>query len=162
MVAILLGNGFEESEALVPADLLRRAGVKVALVGLDSLQVTGSHGITVTADTTLDQWSPTSCGCSCSPADWAGWRPSAVICGPRPSSSAATTTAAGWPPSAPLPPSWPTWDAGPPQRGVLPRHGGPDGLRRGAEGHPRGGDGHIVTGEAAGSAFPFGLKLWRS
>lgn len=55
MVAILLGNGFEESEALVPADLLRRAGVKVALVGLDSLQVTGSHGITVTADTTLDQ-----------------------------------------------------------------------------------------------------------
>ena len=55
MVAILLGNGFEESEALVPADLLRRAGIKVALVGLDSLQVTGSHGITVTADTTLDQ-----------------------------------------------------------------------------------------------------------
>src|SRR5699024_10936477 len=55
MVAILLGKGFEESEALVPADLLRRAGAQVALVGVDGLQVTGSHGIVVTADTTLDQ-----------------------------------------------------------------------------------------------------------
>ena len=58
MVAILLGNGFEESEALVPADLLRRAGVKVTLVGLDSLQVTGGHGIVLTADATLDQVEP--------------------------------------------------------------------------------------------------------
>ena len=53
MIAILLGNGFEESEALVPTDLLRRAGAEVALVGLDDLQVTSSHGIRVTADLTL-------------------------------------------------------------------------------------------------------------
>ena len=38
MVAILLGTGFEESEALVPADLLRRAGVEVRLVGVDATQ----------------------------------------------------------------------------------------------------------------------------
>ena len=53
MVAILLGTGFEESEALVPADLLRRAGVEVRLVGVDGPAVTSAHGVTVTADLTL-------------------------------------------------------------------------------------------------------------
>ena len=55
MVYILLADGFEEMEALVPADLLRRAGVRVSLVGLDALEVTGGHGITVKADLVLEQ-----------------------------------------------------------------------------------------------------------
>lgn len=56
MVYILLGDGFEECEALVPADLLRRAGVEVALVSIDEeLEVTGGHGITVRADLPLAQ-----------------------------------------------------------------------------------------------------------
>ena len=55
MVYILLGEGFEEAEAIVPGDLLRRAGVEVAYVGLEGPTVTGSHGITVTADVTLEQ-----------------------------------------------------------------------------------------------------------
>ena len=55
MVYILLADGFEEAEALVTADLLRRGGCQVTLAGLDDLQVTGSHGITVLADATLDQ-----------------------------------------------------------------------------------------------------------
>ena len=55
MVYILLGDGFEEAEAIVPADLLRRAGVEVLFVGLDTLAVTGGHGITVVADLTLEQ-----------------------------------------------------------------------------------------------------------
>ena len=55
MVYILLGEGFEEAEAIVPGDLLRRAGVEVAYVGLEGPTVTGSHGITVTADLTLEQ-----------------------------------------------------------------------------------------------------------
>ena len=55
MVYILLGEGFEEAEAIVPGDLLRRAGVEVAYVGLEGLTVKGSHGITVTADVTLEQ-----------------------------------------------------------------------------------------------------------
>ena len=58
MVIILLGNGFEESEALVPADLLRRAGVEVKLVGVDGMQVTGGHGITVAADAALEEIHP--------------------------------------------------------------------------------------------------------
>lgn len=53
MVAILLGNGFEESEAIVPADLLRRAGIEVSLTALDSMEVKSSHNITVKADMTL-------------------------------------------------------------------------------------------------------------
>ena len=39
MVAILLGNGFEEAEAIVPADLLRRAGIEVTLTALEGLEV---------------------------------------------------------------------------------------------------------------------------
>ena len=55
MVYILLAPGFEEAEALVPADLLRRAGIETALVSVTGEPVPGSHGITVMADTTLDQ-----------------------------------------------------------------------------------------------------------
>ena len=53
MVYILLAEGFEEMEALVPADLLRRAGVEVALVGLDAPVITGGHGIAVSTDLLL-------------------------------------------------------------------------------------------------------------
>ena len=55
MVYVLLGEGFEESEAIVPVDLLRRAGAEVALVGLGGSQVRSSHGIVVQADAGLDQ-----------------------------------------------------------------------------------------------------------
>ncbi len=55
MVYILLAPGFEEAEALVPADLLRRAGVDVSLVSLQGDAVTGSHQITVKADLTLER-----------------------------------------------------------------------------------------------------------
>ena len=50
MVYILLAPGFEEAEALVPTDVLRRAGAEVSLVGLYDKLVSGSHGITVSAD----------------------------------------------------------------------------------------------------------------
>ena len=55
MVCILLGTGFEEAEALVPADLLRRANIPVCMAGVDGRTVTGAHNITVTADCTLDE-----------------------------------------------------------------------------------------------------------
>jgi len=55
MVYILLAPGFEEAEALVPADLLRRAGVDVALVGVCGGEIAGSHKITVKADMTMSQ-----------------------------------------------------------------------------------------------------------
>ena len=55
MVYILLAPGFEEAEALVPADLLRRGGVETALVSTDGALVAGGRQITVKADLTLDQ-----------------------------------------------------------------------------------------------------------
>ena len=55
MVYILLAPGFEEMEALVPADLLRRAGIDVALVSPEGEFVPGGHNIIVKADMDLSQ-----------------------------------------------------------------------------------------------------------
>ena len=50
-VAMLLANGFEESEAIVPADILKRAGAQVILASVeDSINVESTHGIKLTAD----------------------------------------------------------------------------------------------------------------
>ena len=53
MVYILLAQGFEEAEALVPADLLRRAGIKVVLASHKAEDVTGGRGITIKVDEPL-------------------------------------------------------------------------------------------------------------
>lgn len=50
MVYLILGDGFEEIEAVTPLDILRRAGIDVLSVGLSGKTATGSHGIVVTAD----------------------------------------------------------------------------------------------------------------
>ena len=55
MVYLLLGTGFEETEAVAPLDLLRRAGVDVLTVGVTGKTVYGSHKIGVEADITIDQ-----------------------------------------------------------------------------------------------------------
>ena len=49
MILLLLADGFEETEALVPFDLLRRAKLDVRTVGITGKTVTGAHGIAVTA-----------------------------------------------------------------------------------------------------------------
>ena len=55
MVYLLLGTGFEETEASAPLDLLRRAGVDVLTVGVTGKTVYGGHNIGIEADITIDQ-----------------------------------------------------------------------------------------------------------
>ena len=55
MVYIVLGKGFEEMEAVVPCDLLRRAGVDTQFVGIGSTLIRGSRGISVQADCTHEE-----------------------------------------------------------------------------------------------------------
>lgn len=55
MVYMLLGTGFEETEAIAPLDLLRRAGVEVKTVGINGKIVYGSHKIGVEADLELKE-----------------------------------------------------------------------------------------------------------
>jgi len=55
MVYMLLGTGFEETEAIAPLDLLRRAGVRVLTVGVNGKTVYGGHGIGIEADILLEE-----------------------------------------------------------------------------------------------------------
>ena len=55
MVYMLLGTGFEETEAVAPLDLLRRAGISVQTVGLNGKVIYGSHNIGIETDIEIGQ-----------------------------------------------------------------------------------------------------------
>lgn len=55
MIIILLADGFEEIEALMPLDVLRRAGLDVKTVAVGSKIAVGSHGIPVICDMTNEE-----------------------------------------------------------------------------------------------------------
>ena len=72
-IYMLLADGFEESEAIVPADLLLRAGAVVKLVSIsDNLMVKGAHGIAVHADILIDEVSKDEMECLVLPGGSAG------------------------------------------------------------------------------------------
>jgi 4-methyl-5(b-hydroxyethyl)-thiazole monophosphate biosynthesis len=56
-VALFLADGFEEVEAITPADFLRRSGVDLILVGVTGKKVTGAHGIVIECDVEVSQLS---------------------------------------------------------------------------------------------------------
>lgn len=61
MFYVFLANGFEETEALVPLDLLRRGGVDARTVGVSGNVITGSKGVRVEADLELSEIDLSSC-----------------------------------------------------------------------------------------------------
>lgn len=55
-VSVFFADGFEEVEGLTAVDLLRRAGAEVTMVSIgESLEITGSHKISVKADRLFDR-----------------------------------------------------------------------------------------------------------
>lgn len=55
-VAVFFANGYEEIEALTVVDLTRRAGIETWMVSITGeRKVTGSHGIEVSMDKTLEE-----------------------------------------------------------------------------------------------------------
>lgn len=160
MVCILLGAGFEESEALVPADLLRRAGVEVALTALKGQVVTGGHGITVEADLSIDQIEPDTIELIFLPGGLGGVE--AISSCPRALSLIRQLHEQGRYIAAIC--AAPTVLAA---LGLLEGrkavcYPGMENQLTGAvlqKGVPVVADGPFITGEAAGSAFSFGLKL---
>ena len=142
MVYVLLAPGFEEAEALVPVDLLRRAEIETKTVTITGMPVPGSHGVTVTADLTLDQADLSQADMVVLPGGGLGYQ----NLGKEPRVEALVREAAGkgvW---------------------VAAICAAPTLLGRlaGAQSRPDSGvvvDGKIITGRAAGSAFDFGLAL---
>ena len=53
--AVLLADGFEEIEAITVIDVLRRADVHVAVLGVDDTEVVGAHQVRLRADGTLSE-----------------------------------------------------------------------------------------------------------
>ena len=52
-VCILLTDGFEEVEALAPADILQRLNIDVILAGVESHKIKGAHGFHISTDNLL-------------------------------------------------------------------------------------------------------------
>lgn len=58
MVYVMFADGFEETEAIEPIDILKRGGVDVFTVGVKDKTVTGAHGITIITDIRIEEVDP--------------------------------------------------------------------------------------------------------
>ncbi|MGD1816501.1 MAG: DJ-1 family glyoxalase III [Pleomorphochaeta sp.] len=52
---VCLAEGFEESEAIVPIDILRRSGMNVEVAGVDSTEITSAHNLKVICDLEISE-----------------------------------------------------------------------------------------------------------
>lgn len=160
MVYMLLGTGFEETEAIAPLDLLRRAGVEILTVGINGKTVSGSHKIKVEADITIGEMDLTDVEMVIIPGGLGG------VASLRASEAALDALKFAWENRKYVA----AICAGPT---VLADLGITDGLRAtcypGQEEHMGSAlmqenaavvtDGRLITGTSAGCAIPFGLAL---
>ena len=160
MVYMLLGTGFEETEAIAPLDLLRRAGVDVMTVGVNGKVIYGSHKIGVEADIEIGQMDLTDLDMIILPGGLGG------VASARASKEAMDALAFAWNNGKYVA----AICAGPT---VLADLGITDGKNAtcfpGCEGGMGSAnmipdaaavqDGRLITGTSAGCAIPFGLKL---
>lgn len=160
MVYMLLGTGFEETEAVAPIDLLRRAGVQILTVGVNGKHIAGSHGIVVEADITIGEMDLTNMEMIIIPGGLGG------VASLRASEAALAALRFGWENGKYVA----AICAGPT---ILADLGITDGLRATCyPGHEKymGSakmqenaavvtDGKLITGTSAGCAIPFGLAL---
>ena len=160
MVYMLLGTGFEETEAIAPLDLLRRAGVEILTVGINGKTVSGSHKIKVEADITIGEMDLTDVEMVIIPGGLGG------VVSLRASEAALDALKFAWENGKYVA----AICAGPT---VLADLGITDGLRAtcypGQEDHMGSAlmqentavvtDGRLITGTSAGCAIPFGLAL---
>ena len=160
MVYMLLGTGFEETEAIAPLDLLRRAGVEVATVGITGKIVYGSHQIGIEADILPEEMNLTDMEMIILPGGLGG------VASARASEAALAALRYGWEHDRYVA----AICAGPT---VLADLGITEGKNAtcypGCEGQMGNAnmisdaavvqDGRLITGTSAGCAVPFGLKL---
>lgn len=159
MFYVMLADGFEEAEAIVPLDLLRRAGVDARTVGVTGPTVTSSKGVCVRADLTPEQADPAGCEGIFLPGGMPGMEnlyASSYVCG-----AAETCAAAGVPVAAIC--------AAPSVLGRLGLLQGREAVcYPGFEKELRGRvpseafvctDGNVITGQGAGCVFPFSRAL---
>ena len=159
MVYMLLGTGFEETEAIAPLDLLRRAGVEVRTVGVNGKIIRSSHKVGIEADILLEELDLSDCEMIILPGGLGGVT---SVRASKPAMDALRFV----------------WDAG---KFVAAICAGPTVLAdlgitdgKNATCYPgcEGGmgsanmvecaairDGRLITGASAGCAIPFGLKL---
>ncbi len=52
-ILVLLAEGCEEMEVVIPSDLAIRAGLEVVMAGVEGIDITGAHGISLIADCEL-------------------------------------------------------------------------------------------------------------
>lgn len=160
MVYMLLGTGFEETEAIAPLDLLRRAGVEVATVGVTGKIVYGSHNIGIEADILIREMDLSNLDMIILPGGLGG------VASARASQSALDALKFAWENGKFVA----AICAGPT---VLADLGITDGKHATcfpgcesgmgsailADGAAAVRDGNLITGTSAGCAIPFGLKL---
>lgn len=159
MVYIILGTGFEEAEAIVPCDLLRRAGVEVRFAGIGGVEITGSHGIVVRADCAAESAPLDDAEMLVLPGGLGGVR--SIRGCERVLEAVKNVHACGCYVAAIC--AAPTILA---QLGITDAknatcYPGMENEMGAAVCHPCGAvaDGNVITGRAAGTAFDFGLKL---